>query len=87
MEIIRALPAFARVGLKRSAGYKRIAKGLFPPPVKVGKRAAGFPKHEIDAIVALVVAGASDEEIKDAVSKLVALRQATARDLFGGANE
>ena len=89
MEIIRPIPAFARLGLKKSAGYKRVTEGLLPPPIKIGKRAAGWPKHEIDAIVMLMVSGASEQEVRACVTKMVALRKAAALDSsrFGGFDE
>lgn len=76
MEIIRAIPTFERIGLRKSAGYKRVKEGLLPPPIKIGKRASGWPKHEIDTIVTLMVSGASEEEIRSCVTKMVTLRKA-----------
>ncbi len=89
MEIIRLIPAFARLGLKKSAGYQRVTEGLLPPPIKIGKRAAGWPKHEIDAIVTLIVAGASDKAIKQCVNDLTARRKLTGKSncLAGGIDE
>ncbi len=89
MEIIRAIPAFAKLGLKKSAGYKRVTEGLLPPPIKIGKRAAGWPKHEIDAIATLIVAGASDEAIKHCVNDLTARRKLVVKDnsFAGGFDE
>lgn len=82
MEIIRVIPAFAKLGLKKSAGYKRVAEGLLPPPIKIGKRAAGWPTHEIEAIATLIVAGASDEAIKKCVSELITQRKSRVWDNF-----
>lgn len=84
MEIVRAKTAFTMVGLKRSAGYKRVAAGLLPPPVKIGKRAAGWPKHELDAVVSLIVAGASDETIKQCVKELMARRKSVLENYLAG---
>lgn len=89
MEIMRPIPTFARLGLKKSAGYKRVTEGLLPPPIKIGKRAAGWPKHEIDTIVTLMVSGASDQEVRACVTQMVALRKAATLDStwFGGSDE
>lgn len=89
MEIIRPIPTFARLGLKKSAGYKRVTEGLLPPPIKIGKRAAGWPKHEIDTIVTLMVSGASEEEIRTCVTKMVTLRKAVTLESswIGGSDE
>ena len=37
-----------RVGLSRAAIYLAIAKGTFPPPIKLGERASGWIDSEID---------------------------------------
>ena len=43
------LPAVEdRVGRKRSSIYRDVAEGRFPPPVKLGPRAIGWPEHVID---------------------------------------
>nr|WP_295448261.1 AlpA family phage regulatory protein [uncultured Thiodictyon sp.] len=39
----------ARVALKKSAVYKRIAEGTFPAPVLLSARCAVWPEDEIDA--------------------------------------
>ena len=89
MEVIRAIPAFAKLELKKSAGYKRVAEGLLPPPIKIGKRAVGWPKHEINAISTLIVAGASVEAIKQCVNDLTVRRKLVVKDnsLAGGFDE
>ena len=37
------------VGLKRSAIYQLIAQGIFPRPVKLGKRISVWPSDEVQA--------------------------------------
>lgn len=37
-----------RVGLSSSTIYEMIARGEFPPPVKLGKRAVGWVESELD---------------------------------------
>ena len=51
-----------------------IARGLFVPPIKLGYRSVAWPEHEIDVMNAAVIAGKSEEEIREIVSQLVAAR-------------
>jgi prophage regulatory protein len=47
--IIERLPAvLGRTGMPKSSLYKQIAKGEFPRPVKLGKRAVGWLSTSID---------------------------------------
>ena len=45
--ILRRPQVEARVGLRRSTLYQRIAEGTFPAPVRLGSRAVGWLEHEI----------------------------------------
>ena len=46
--ILRRKQVEARVGLRRSTIYARVAQGSFPAPVSLGARAVGWLAHEID---------------------------------------
>ncbi len=70
MRILRVDVTLERTGDTRSPLYDKVAKGLFTKPVKVGERAAGFPEHEVDALIAARVAGASADQIRRLVEKL-----------------
>jgi prophage regulatory protein len=78
MEIILdRRPAVERAcGRKRSALYKDISAGLFPPPIRIGARAVAWARHELQAVAAARLAGQSDDEIRDLVRKLVGARRA-----------
>ena len=65
-------------GLSRSTVYLRITQGLWTKPVNLGPRAVGWPAHEVTALNAARIAGKSDEEIRDLVTKLHADREACA---------
>jgi prophage regulatory protein len=65
-------------GCKRSKHYNDIKAGLFVPPVELGKRARGYPRHEKEAINAAVLAGKSEDEIRALVQQLIAKRKAAA---------
>jgi prophage regulatory protein len=46
--ILRLPTAIALTGRGRSAIYRGIAEGTFPKPIKLGARAIGFLKSEVD---------------------------------------
>lgn len=73
-KIIRPGSAMGRLGIRKSAFYNWVQKGLLPPPFKLGKRAAGWLEEEIEEIVALMVAGRTEEEIRARVKELVLKR-------------
>ena len=78
-DTILRLPAVkTSTGLSRSTIYLRIAEGVFPKPVSLGGRAVGWPAHEITALNAARIAGKSDTEIRELVTKLETARKALA---------
>ena len=70
LRILRPNETLNRTGDTRSPHYDKVAKGLFTRPIKVGQRAAGWPEHEVDTLIAARVAGASADQIKQLVAKL-----------------
>ena len=73
---ILRLPAVkTESGLSRSTIYLRIKQGLFPKPIRLGERAAGWPSSEVAAINGARIAGKSDDEIRAMVLKLEAARK------------
>lgn len=66
---------------KAEAGYRShasiyglIREGLWTHPVKIGTRSSGWPDYEVKAINAARIAGQSDEQIRELVSRLHAMR-------------
>ncbi len=55
--------------------HERIKAGLIPPPVSVGDRAVRWVQHEIDSVLAAMVAGKSKQEIRDLVTDLLNQRK------------
>jgi prophage regulatory protein len=47
--ILRRPEVEARIGLSRSTIYESIAQGEFPKPIKIGRRAVGWPESVIAA--------------------------------------
>lgn len=61
-------------GICRSTHYQQIVDGLWPPGVRLGLRAKGWPSDECEAVLAARKAGQSDDEIRALVRTLVAAR-------------
>ena len=67
----------------RSQHYADIAAGTWTPGVALGKRARAWPEHEVEALLAARLAGATDEDMRRVVSELLAQRGA-AHSCTGG---
>ena len=78
IRILRSHNVQSLTGRSRSSTYNDIDDGLFPPPVLIGLRAVGWPDYEVDAVNAARIAGATDGDIRELVSKLVEARKALA---------
>jgi prophage regulatory protein len=59
----------------RSSLYADIQRGTWTPPVRMG-RAAAWPAHETQELLAARVAGATDDELRELVRDLLAQRTA-----------
>ncbi|MDR0770144.1 MAG: AlpA family transcriptional regulator [Burkholderiales bacterium] len=75
LQIHRLPQVAAALGLSRSTVWLRVKQGQCPPPVRLGSRAVGWPSSEIEALNAARVAGKTDDEIRELVTKLVIARQ------------
>ena len=73
IRFLRPQHVMERVGLRHSKLYSNIAEQLFPPFIKFG-RASALPEHEVDAMMIAITAGATDEQLRKLVQKLVAQR-------------
>lgn len=67
--------ALAQRRKSRAAHYRDVSAGLFPPPVRVGKRAVAWPLIEIERIIAAQVAGFSEDELRSLVKDLTQSRR------------
>lgn len=72
-----------RTGRKRSTFYDRIKAGLWTPGVSLGLNSSAWPAHETDALLAAVLAGKSDDEIRALVKQLIAMRTELLADVLG----
>jgi prophage regulatory protein len=55
LRMLRMPEVVRKVGLCRSEITDRVRKGEFPQPVSLGKRAVGFPEHEVDGYLAALI--------------------------------
>lgn len=75
MSIFRMPDVKAKTGHRSHASiYNAVKEGLFTKPVKIGQRSVGWPDTEVLAINAARIAGQSETEIKELVSRLHAKR-------------
>ena len=68
---LRAHEAQRLTALSRSSFYAYIARGLMPPPIKIGERMSAWLVSEIESVNTARVLGKSPEEIKKLVSNLL----------------
>jgi prophage regulatory protein len=73
-QLLRRHAVESLTGLRRSAIYQRIADGLLPRPINIGRRAVAWQASEIECINLARVAGADDGAIRALVTKLHADR-------------
>jgi prophage regulatory protein len=76
--ILRLPDVKTATGLSRSTIYLRITHGVFTHPVSLGGRSVGWPANEVGALNAARIAGKSDAEIRELVTKLETARKAAA---------
>lgn len=84
-KILRLPSVQAETGASRSTVYLRVQQGLFTKPVRLGRRAVGWPASEIAALNAALIAGLSDDEIRQLVRDLETARAPVMKRLQGEA--
>lgn len=82
MKMLRIDETLAATGDTRSPMYAKVAAGLFPRPVKLGRRATGWPEHEVEAILVARTAGVTDAELVKLVSTLHDRRKSRLSDVL-----
>jgi len=74
--ILDPLPAVLEArGCGHSSLYVEIQEGLWTPPVRVG-RASRWPRHERQTLIAARIAGATEEQLRALVRRLLEQRKA-----------
>jgi prophage regulatory protein len=70
-----------RFGFSKSTLHNRINQNKFVPAISIGDRSVAWISSEVDAVIAAMAAGKSDDELKALVANLVSHRQQLARGL------
>ena len=74
MRFIREAQLNEKTGQSNAKNRRDVQHGLLPPSIRYGLRNIVWPEHEIDAVIAARIAGKTDEEIREFVTKLVKAR-------------
>jgi len=77
LSLLRQSDVSKKFGAARPTIYEWMTDGLFPRPIKFGRKFAAWPEHEADAILAARIQGKSKEEIRELVIELTEARQHT----------
>lgn len=75
LKLIRKCDARPLWGIGKTLFQEKINEGLIPPPIQFSRRAVAFYASELEATLAVTIAGYSDKQIKDFVCELVAKRK------------
>lgn len=74
--IARKPAVFEQFGFGNTHLHNLINKGLMPPSINLGgARSVGFLQHELDQVLAFMVAGKSKDDIRALVSHMVDQRK------------
>ena len=74
--LVRLPEALRICGSRRAFFYRQMGEGLMPKGVRIGVRATAWPVHELEAVCRARLRGASKEEVKMLISKLMEERKA-----------
>lgn len=74
-KIVRRPEVLALLQISRSNLYCKIEQGLWPKPIQLGARAVGWLSTENDQVLAAIIAGQSQEELKQLVKTLEETRK------------
>jgi prophage regulatory protein len=68
--IVRRHAVLELLQISRSNLYKKIEQGLWPKPISLGSRAVAWLSSENEQVLTSMIAGQSQEEIKQLVKTL-----------------
>jgi prophage regulatory protein len=69
-KIVRRPEVLELLQISRSNLYKKIEQGLWPKPISLGSRAVAWISSENEQLLNAIIAGQSQEEIKQLVETL-----------------
>lgn len=74
--LLRTKDVCAVTGMARPTLYEAMAKGLWPRPIKLGEKSSAWMASEVNAVLAARIRGATNEQIRELCSELMAARSA-----------
>lgn len=74
-KIIRRPEVLELLKISRSNLYQKIDQGLWPAPIQLGARAVAWLSTENEQILAAMISGKNQDEIKELVKRLIKDRQ------------
>lgn len=73
--IIRRPEVLELLKISRSNLYQKIDQGLWPAPIQLGARAVAWLSSENEKVLAAMISGQSQDEIRELVKRLIKDRQ------------
>tara|TARA_B110000196_G_scaffold320184_1_gene341001 strand:- start:2726 stop:2983 length:258 start_codon:yes stop_codon:yes gene_type:complete len=73
--IVRRHAVLELLQISRSNLYQKIEKGLWPAPIQLGARAVAWLSSENEQVLAAMISGQSQDEIRELVKRLIKDRQ------------
>ena len=74
-KIVRRPEVLELLQISRSNLYSKIEQGLWPKPIQLGARAVAWLSNENEQVLAAIIAGQSQEELKQIVKTLEEARK------------
>tara|TARA_B100001063_G_scaffold242251_1_gene270573 strand:+ start:1879 stop:2133 length:255 start_codon:yes stop_codon:yes gene_type:complete len=74
-KIVRRPEVLELLQISRSNLYKKIEQGLWPKPIQLGARAVAWLSNENEQVLAAIIAGQSQNELKQLVKTLEEARK------------
>lgn len=74
-QFLRIRDVLERRAISRSSHLRDVATGLCTPPIRLTARCVGWPAHEIEALVRAQIKGASIDERRQLVARLLEARK------------
>lgn len=69
-EIWRLPRVLSYTGMSRSAFYSSVLSGLWTKPVRLSRRAVGWPAEEVQHLIKAIIAGSDANEMRQLVVDL-----------------
>ncbi|TXH51499.1 MAG: AlpA family phage regulatory protein [Cellvibrionales bacterium] len=86
MELLRNPDVRSRFGVRSASSiYNLMNEGLLTPAIVLGPRLSGWPRHEVEAIVAARTAGFSKDRVRQLVKDLIGAREVRAEQAIKAA--